>query len=216
LGPGRHDRARQRAGDRRPRLAVGRVSRAPQARPMVPEDHRLRRRAAGGPGRPRPMARQGEADAGELDRQEPGPAVPLPSRRAARFNRRCGSIHDSPRHDLRSKLRGDCGRPPYRAGGRGDRSRRRGIHRRVPARRDQPLRDRGCREEGLQDRPRSRPPARPRLAAAGLHRELRADGLRNASPRSRLPRRRASRPTSKSSTRSTPTGGCRSTSRTSC
>ena len=32
LGPGRHDRARQRAGDRRPRLALGRAGRAAQAR----------------------------------------------------------------------------------------------------------------------------------------------------------------------------------------
>jgi hypothetical protein len=41
LGPGRHDRARQRAGDRRPRLAIGRAGGAAQAQPVVPEDHRL-------------------------------------------------------------------------------------------------------------------------------------------------------------------------------
>ena len=46
LGPGRHDRARQRAGDRRPRLALGRAGREAQAQPVVPEDHRLRRRTA--------------------------------------------------------------------------------------------------------------------------------------------------------------------------
>ena len=48
LGPGRHDRARQRAGDRRPRLALGRGGRAAQAFAMVPEDHRFRRRSARG------------------------------------------------------------------------------------------------------------------------------------------------------------------------
>ena len=47
---------------------------------MVPQDHRLRRRPARGPEDARPVAREGAADAGELDRQEPGPAVPLPAR----------------------------------------------------------------------------------------------------------------------------------------
>ncbi len=77
LGPGRHDRARQRAGDRRPRLALGRAGRAAQAQPVVPQDHRFRRGAARRARRARPVARQGPADAGELDRQEPGHAVPL-------------------------------------------------------------------------------------------------------------------------------------------
>ena len=86
LGPGRHDRARQRAGDRRPRLALRRAGRAAQAQPVVPEDHRFRRGAARRARDARPMARQGPADAGELDRQEPGHAVPLragPRRTAA-------------------------------------------------------------------------------------------------------------------------------------
>ena len=46
LGPGRPDRARQRAGDRRPRLALGRAGRAARAAAVVLQDHRLRRRAA--------------------------------------------------------------------------------------------------------------------------------------------------------------------------
>ena len=41
LGPGRPDRARQRAGDRRPRLALGRRGRAARADPVVLPDHRL-------------------------------------------------------------------------------------------------------------------------------------------------------------------------------
>src|SRR3546814_12207728 len=44
LGPGRYDRAGQRAGDRRPRLALRRRGRAAQAVAMVPQDHRLCRR----------------------------------------------------------------------------------------------------------------------------------------------------------------------------
>ena len=72
LGPGRHDRARQRAGDRRPRLALRRAGRAAQARPVVPEDHRFRRGAARRASTTLDqLARQGPADAGELDRQEP-------------------------------------------------------------------------------------------------------------------------------------------------
>ena len=41
LGSGRPDRARQRAGDRRPRLALGRPGRAARADPVVLQDHRL-------------------------------------------------------------------------------------------------------------------------------------------------------------------------------
>ena len=48
LGPGRPHGARQRAGDRRPRLALGRARRAARADAVVLQDHRLRRRAAGG------------------------------------------------------------------------------------------------------------------------------------------------------------------------
>ena len=41
LGPGRPHRARQRAGDRRPRLALGRARRAARADAVVLQDHRL-------------------------------------------------------------------------------------------------------------------------------------------------------------------------------
>ena len=41
LGPGRPDRARQRAGDRRPRLALRRAGRAARADAVVLQDHRL-------------------------------------------------------------------------------------------------------------------------------------------------------------------------------
>ena len=41
LGPGRSHRARQRAGDRRPRLALRRPGREARAGPVVSQDHRL-------------------------------------------------------------------------------------------------------------------------------------------------------------------------------
>ena len=41
LGPGRHDRARQRAGDRRPRLALRRAGRAARADAVVLQDHAI-------------------------------------------------------------------------------------------------------------------------------------------------------------------------------
>ena len=46
LGPGRPDRARQRAGDRGPRLALGRADREARDPGLLPEDHPVRRRAA--------------------------------------------------------------------------------------------------------------------------------------------------------------------------
>ena len=46
LGPGRHDRAGQRASHRRTWLAFGRTGREAQAEPVVPQDHRLCRRTA--------------------------------------------------------------------------------------------------------------------------------------------------------------------------
>ncbi len=46
LGPGRPDRAGQRAGHRRPRLALRRADREARDPRLLPQDHRLRRRAA--------------------------------------------------------------------------------------------------------------------------------------------------------------------------
>ena len=82
------------------RLALGRAGRAAQAQPVVPQDHRFRRRAARRPRRARPVARQGPADAGELDRQEPGPALPLRSSTAGR--RRSTASRSSPPGPTRS------------------------------------------------------------------------------------------------------------------
>ena len=70
LGPGREHRARQRAGDRRPRLALGRAGRAARPDPVVLQDHGLRRGAAAGARRPAGhVARFRVHPAEELDRQ---------------------------------------------------------------------------------------------------------------------------------------------------
>src|SRR3546814_1668658 len=66
LGPGRQDRARQRAGDRRPRLAIGRAGRKEEIVAVVFEDHRLCRRAARRVEAPRPVARRSEEHTSEL------------------------------------------------------------------------------------------------------------------------------------------------------
>ena len=59
-------------------LALGSKGRATQAFAVVSQDHRLCRRSAGGTAEPRRLAGESPADAGELDRQEPGAAVPVP------------------------------------------------------------------------------------------------------------------------------------------
>ncbi len=115
LGPGRPDGARERAGDRRPRLALRRAGREARDPDVLPADHRLRRRA---PVVPRPDARLAgarEDDAGELDRQERGRALRLHARhsrhegesRQADRRRPDVRVHDARRHDHgRHVLRG--------------------------------------------------------------------------------------------------------------
>ena len=145
---------------------------------MVPEDHRFRRRVARRPRSARPMARQGPADAGELDRQEPRPAVPLPPRRAADgidevevFTTRPDTIFGASfvavaaEHPIAQAVAAPIRRRPSSSPSAAGRHQRR--------------RDRDRREEGLPDSDRGRPSARSRLAPARLHRELRADGLRH-------------------------------------
>jgi leucyl-tRNA synthetase len=57
----------------------GRAGGKAQAQSVVPEDHRLCRRIAGGAFEPGALAGKGEADAGKLDRQVAGLAVPVPA-----------------------------------------------------------------------------------------------------------------------------------------
>src|SRR5258705_194669 len=88
-----------------------------------------------------------------------------------------GGFPPPPRPDLRGKLRRPRRRTPDRASRRGDGPGRGGVRRGMPARRDQPGRDRSRREDGLSNLRRGGPSARPGATRAGLHRELRADGL---------------------------------------
>ena len=74
--PERPDGARERAGDRRALRAVRGRGRGAHARPVVLQDHRLRRPAAGRPGA-RAVARASRDDAAQLDR-------PLARRRGRR------------------------------------------------------------------------------------------------------------------------------------
>ena len=98
LGSGRSDRARQRAGDRRPRLALRRHGRAARADAMVLQDHRLFAGAARRARHARPLAGKSPADAEELDRPLGGLAGPLRAR--------CEDAHRTAKASSRSSPRG--------------------------------------------------------------------------------------------------------------
>ncbi len=117
LGPGRPDRARQRAGAARRHIrSLRRRRRQEEAHAVVLQDHRLRRPPAR---RPEPargiVARQGARHAAQLDR-------PLARRRRRVRGRGSGrqghGLHDPPRHALRRHLHGRRARlrPRGRAG----------------------------------------------------------------------------------------------------
>ena len=112
LGSGRHDRARQRAGDRRPRLALRRDRRAARDEPVGVQDHQL---CAGAIGRARyagPLARQGAADAAQLDRAQRRHAGALRARSGHRAvgRNRAEDFHHAARHAVRRKVHGDRAR----------------------------------------------------------------------------------------------------------
>ena len=77
LGPGRHDRARQRTGHRRQGLALRRARRTARTHAVVLPHLRLRGRAPRRHRHARRLAREGEAHAAELDRQVARPPVLL-------------------------------------------------------------------------------------------------------------------------------------------
>ena len=174
LGSGRRHRARQRAGHRRPRLALGRPGRAARDPPLVPQDHGLRGRA---PRRARHnrLAGRGQDHAAQLDRALGGCRVRLRARRRGRNHLR---VHDAPRHDLRRHVHGRRDRSPARGGGgrRGPRGGR--VHRRMPADGDLRgvARDHG--EAGHRHRPERDPPD-DRGGDPDLDRELRPHELRH-------------------------------------
>ena len=97
LGSGRPDRARQRAGDRRPRLALRRAGRAARADAMVLQDHQIRRRLARRARHARPLAGKSPADAEELDRPLGGLAGPLRARSEDRRRTARANWKSSPR-----------------------------------------------------------------------------------------------------------------------
>ena len=114
--PERPDRARERAGDRRPLRALRRRGRGAQPRAVDLQDHRLRRPAARRHGAAR-LARARPDDAAQLDRPLRGRRGPVPDRGARRGRPR---LHDAARHALRrdvlrARARASAGRAVRRA-----------------------------------------------------------------------------------------------------
>ena len=129
LVPEGRDRARQRAGHRRPLRALRHAGRGAPARAVVLPHHRLRRPPARRP-RDGRVARARRADAAELDRALRGRrgAVQL-----ARDGRRLPGLHDAAGHAVRRDVLRDGARAPRRAAaGRGHRARGRGARLRQP------------------------------------------------------------------------------------
>ena len=160
LGPGRPDRAGQRAGDRRQGLAHRRHGRAARDPRLLPQDQRLRRRAA----RPHAaqaagLARAREADAGELDRQERRRALRLHARhqgrqRQADPGRPHVRLHDARRHHHGRDLLRRGARASARARTpRKNRPEGRRLHRGVQERRHHRGRARHAGKEGRAHRP---------------------------------------------------------------
>ena len=106
LGPGRPHRARQRAGDRGARLALGRDRRAARTDAMVLQDQRLFRGSARRARRPRPLAGKSAPDAAQLDRPLRRHAGALRDRSRLRAGalaarpgaQRTGDLYDAARH----------------------------------------------------------------------------------------------------------------------
>ena len=181
LGSGRHDRARQRTGHRRLRLALRRAGRAARADPVVLQDHRLQRSTSGCTRRVGPLAGKSPHHAAQLDRQVRRRAHEFrPGRCAGRRRRgRDRTLHHPARHALRRLVlrhvdRPSPGQEPGRAG-----SGARELHRGMPACRHQRGRHRAGREERLRYRHKSPSSVRSGPAHAGLCRQLRAHGLRH-------------------------------------
>jgi hypothetical protein len=193
LGPGRHDRSGQRAGDRGQGLALGRAGRAAGTHAMVLPHLGLCGRPARGHRRARGLAREGQADAAQLDRPLARAPVLVLADRRPRRPRPGRGLHDPPRHADGRVLRGHLARPSAGEIRGAPRSQGRRLHRGVPA----PRHLRGGNREGREARlrhgaPRP-PPLRHRLGTAGLHRQLHPDGLRHGRDL-RLPGARPARP----------------------
>ncbi len=189
LGPGRPDRARQRAGDRRPRLAHRRGGREARDPDVLPPHHAVRGGAARGAGHAARLARAREADAGELDRAQRGGELRLPLR-ARRREEADARVYHARRHDHGRDVQRDRRRASARDPARARRPEARGLHRRVQGRLGHGGRPRDDGEEGLADRLLLHPSA-DRRAGRDLGRQLRADGLRRGRRDGRAGARRA-------------------------
>ena len=195
LGSGRPDRARQRAGDRRPRLALRRAGRAARTDAMVLRHHQIRRTPARRARYARPLARKSPADAEELDRPLRRPPGPFRARCQddAAGRERIGSLHHAAGHAVRRQIHGAGARSSAGRGGGGEKSEACPIHRGMPAPRHRAGRDRDRREDGFRYRDQSHPPVRQVVDAAGLCREFHRHGLRHRR-HFRLPGARSARP----------------------
>ena len=195
LGSGRSDGAGQRAGDRRPRLALRRAGRAARADAVVFQDHGVCPGAARRARYARPLAGKSPADAEELDRPLRGLAGALRARSGNRAEprKRTGSLHHAAGHVVRREIHGDRAGSSARRGGGEEKSRTRRVHRRVPAPRHLAGRDRHRRENGLRHRHQGAAPVRCELEAAGLCRQFHSDGVRHRR-HLRLPGARSARP----------------------
>ena len=188
--PERRDRARQRAGDRRPLRALRHAGRGPPARAVVLPHHRLRRPAARRPRDDR-VARARGHDAAQLDR-------PLRGRRGHVLAARswAPTTRSSPRARTRCSARRSsswrpstptcCGWPPGTEHEEAVRDVRQPRADREPrgARRRRP------REDGRAARPPRRQPGQ-RRADPDVGRRLRADGVRHRRDHGRPRARRA-------------------------
>ena len=195
LGSGRSHRAGQRAGDRRPRLALRRPRRAARTDAVVLQDHPLR---AGAPRRARharALAGKSPADAEELDRplgRASGPLRARPENDAERRNR-ARSFHHAAGHVVRRQVCRRRAGSSARGRGGGEQQKARRLHRRMPAPRHRAGRDRHRREAGLRYRHQGGASVRSDLEAAGLCRQFHLDGLRHRRD-FRLPGARPARP----------------------
>ena len=96
LGPGRSDGARQRAGDRRSRLAHRRAGREARNPDVLHGDHEVRRRAARRARYAARLARAREDHAGQLDRQKRTACVSRFRTRSTARKENCGCSPRAP------------------------------------------------------------------------------------------------------------------------
>ena len=195
LGSGRPDRAGERAGDRRPRLALGRGGRAARHAAVGLQDHEV---LAGSAGRDRhagPLAGQGAHHAAQLDRplRRPPGALRARPEHDAKPRKRSRDLYNAAGHPVRRKIHGDRAGSSARGRSGEAQSGAGGFHRRVQAHGHRASRDRDRREAGLRYRHQGNPSVRSELEAAGLCRKLHSDGLRHRRDL-RLPGARPARP----------------------